>query len=236
MAKLMITVAVVARDDMVTRASVRLEGTVDAGKIVSEKMTVDAALPYEIKILTGVATVVDEMVSAGVSGAIFVSETVLPRLLQARKLLDRHNAVDIMTLPWMKKEGKEESYRATFGALLAALRRAKNHDIMIVFHSTKELYRVKLEGAEGLSGTVVMLRNGISEEYGVRVIGNDRFAGTVRVSEREGKVYGEIIVDTLFGRAKSFIVYGREAVKSAMSLLPEFIAKEKPAVEIGGNF
>lgn len=234
--KLMITVAVVARDDTVTRASVRLEGTVDAGKIVSEKMTVDAALPYEIKILTGVTTVVDEMVSAGVSGVIFVSETVLPRLLQARKLLDRHNAVDIMTLPWMKKEGKEESYRAAFGALLAALRRAKNHDIMIVFHNTKELYRVKLEGAEGLSGTTVMLRNGISEEYGVRVIGNDRFAGTVRVSEREGKVYGEIIVDTLFGRAKSFIVYGREAVKSAMSLLPEFVAKEKPAVEIGGNF
>lgn len=232
----MITVAVVARDDTVTRASVRLEGTVDAGKIVSEKMTVDAALPYEIKILTGVTTVVDEMVSAGVSGAIFVSETVLPRLLQARKLLDRHNAVDIMTLPWMKKEEKEESYRAAFGALLAALRRAKNHDIMIVFHNTKELYRVKLEGAEGLAGTTVMLRNGISEEYGVRVIGNDRFAGTVRVSEREGKVYGEIIVDTLFGRAKSFIVYGREAVKSAMSLLPEFVAKEKSAVEIGGNF
>lgn len=239
MAKLMVVVTVVARDGIIGRSSVRLEGVVDAGKVVTTIAEISADLPYELKVLRGVATVVDEMAAAGVSGAVFVADGVLPRLLQARKLIDRHNSVDIMILPWMKKDGREEEYRETFTALLASLRRAKNRDITVVFHSTKELWKVRLEGAEGLAGTTVDIRNGISEEFGVRVVGNDRFAGKIIVRESVEKgstvAYGEIVVDSLVGRAKSFIGYGREAMAAAMALLPEFTVRET-TVEIGGNF
>lgn len=230
MAKLMVVVSVVARDSVIARASVRLAGTVDEGRVVTRTATVDAAAPWELKILSGLTTVVDEMSAAGVSGVVFIAGSVMPRFLQAKKLIDRHNAVDIMILPWMKKEGKEELYRAAFTNLLAALRRAKNRDVTVIVRDVRDLYKVKLEGAAGLVGTTVDIRNGISEEYGVRVIGNDRFAGKViirEVSERGNIVsYGEIIPDSLFGNAKSFTSYGKEAVAAALNLLPAPVMKE----------
>ena len=240
--KLAVVAAVVARDDVAARASVRLAGTVEEGKVVTSTMTVSADMPYEVKILTGLAALIEEMAAAGVSGAVFTAGSVLPRYFQARKLISRHNAADIMILPWMKE--RKEQYRAAFTALLAAMRRAKNRGITVIVHDTKELYRVRLEGAAGLSGTTVDIRAGISEEYGIRVINNDRFFGKVRVREvveRGGEIvtYGEIIADSLPAAAGSFLDHGRTAVKSAMSLLPSYtpaVADETTMLTVNGNF
>ena len=141
----------------------------------------------------------------------------------------------------MKTDGKEEIYREAFGTLLTAMRRAQNRGITVIVHDVRELYKVKLEGAEGLAGITVDIRNGISEEYGVRVIGNDRFAGKVIVRDvvENGNTvaYGEIVVDSLVGKAKSFIGYGRIAVKEAMALLPAWTAKEDTTkVTVNGDF
>lgn len=243
MAKLMIAASVLARDNVVARASVRLEGTVDEGKVVTSVTEVDAALPYEIKVLHGLSVLVEEMAAAGVSGTVFVASRVFPRILLAFKLLDRHNAADIMILPWMKKEGLDKEYRDVFVELLAALRRARNHSVTVLVREICELYKVKLEGAEGFVGASVDLRSGISEEYGIRVINNDRFAGTVVVISREEKdntvFYGEIVEDSLPGRARSFVEHGRKAVNSTLALLPKFVARkeqEEAAVTVNGNF
>lgn len=238
---LQVVVSVVARDNVIARSSVRLEGTVDEGKVVCEAKTVEKSnLPYEVKVLRGLADIIDQMTVAGLAGTVMIASSVMPRYLQARKLVDRHNAVDIMTTAWMKKTEHVEDYRSAFKALLASMRRAKNNDILIMVRDVRELYRVKLEGAEGLAGTAVDIRNGISEEYGVRVLGNDRFAGTVKVREsvENGNTvaYGEIIVDSLLGKAKSFNRYGRIAVKKAMSLLPAVVTVEKEKVTVSGNF
>lgn len=243
MAKLMIAASVLARDNVIARASVRLEGTVDAGKVVTDKTTVDPALPYEIRVLHGLSVLIEEMAAAGVSGTVFVASRVFPRILLAFKLLDRHNAADIMILPWMKQEGLDKEYHEVFIELLAALRRAKNRKVTVLVREIYELYKVRLEGAEGLVGASVDLHNGISEEYGVQVVGNDRFAGTVVVISREERgrtvLYGEIVEDSLPGRAKSFIEYGRKAVNSTLALLPKFVARkeqEEAAIAVNGNF
>lgn len=239
MAKLMIAASVLVRDNKVVRASVRLDGTVDAGRVVTSELEVDAALPYEIRVLHGLSVLVEEMSASGVSGTVFVASNIFPRILLAFKLLDRHNAAAMMVLPWMKKEGLAEQYHEVFVELLAALRRARNRKVTVLIREVRELYKVRLEGAEELEGASVALKNGISEEHGVRVVGNDRFVGTVVVTRREERgstvFYGEIVEDSLPDRARSFIEKGRTAVKSAMALLPEFVIKEQ-AVEVSGNF
>ena len=218
---LQIVAAIVAKDEMVTRASVRLAGVVNEGKVVSDVRIVDSTLPYEVKILSGLAELVSQMTDAGINGAVFIASSVMPRYLQARKLIDRHNAVDIMTTAWMKKNQHLDAYRDTFKALLASLRTAKNKGVLVIVRDIADLHRVKLDGAVGLNGLRLDIRSGINEEYGVRVIGSTRFAGSVVVRETADGVYGDIVEDSLFGKASSFVRYGDLAVRTAISLLPQ---------------
>ena len=101
MKKLNVVLTVVARDNVVVRVSKRLQGTVDVGKEVIDKKAVDASLPYELKVIFGLSAVISEMTKAGVNGSIFVADSVIPRLLQAKKVTKKHNAVDIMMTSWM---------------------------------------------------------------------------------------------------------------------------------------
>lgn len=236
---LQVIVAVGARDNMVARASVRLEGTVNEGKVVVAKKTIDAAAPLETKVLSGLAAVMSEMADAGVSGAIVIPDKYIPRYLQARKLRDKHNAVDIMVLPWMKKDGAESYYCNSFSALLAALRKAENKGVFIPVSGIGEtLRRVSLVGCENIpDGTVLSVKGGAVN--GKAVVRNSRFYGDVSVVRDVDKngaavVYGEILVESLQGKAKSFVLYGRTAVTAAYGQLP--FPKTAAIVEVAGNF
>lgn len=240
---LQVIVAVGARDNMITRASVRLEGTIEAGKVVVAKKTVDAAAPLEAKVLAGLAAVISEMADAGVSGAVVIPDRYVPRYLQARKLRDKHNAVDIMVLPWMKGEA-EKFYRGSFSALLAAMRKAENKGVFIPVSGIGEtLRRVTLAGCENIpDGTVLSIEGGIDTASRETVVRNGRFYGDVSVVRDVDKngaavVYGEIIVESLRGKAKSFVEYGRTAVTAAYGQLPfpKTAAVVEP-VEVAGNF
>jgi len=240
---LKIAVAVGARDNMIARASVRLEGTIEAGKVVVAKKTVDATAPLEAKVLAGLAAVISEMADAGVSGAVVIPDRYVPRYLQARKLRDKHNAVDVMVLPWMKGEA-EKFYRDSFKMLLTALRKAENKDVFIPVSGIGEtLRKVSLIDCENIpDGTVLSVKGGAVN--GKAVVRNSRFYGDVKVVRDVDKngtavVYGEILVESLQGKAKSFVLYGREAVKAAWSLLPAVVSSSTAIaepVEVAGNF
>lgn len=236
--KLQVVATVMARDDQVVRVSKRLEGTVDAGKVVVEKHEVIATLPYEVKVLFGLTELVEQMVKYNVNGTIFVADSVAPRIFQAKKLIGTHNAADIMITSWMKASGEKAEYYAAFSVLLTALRRARNNDVLVIVKPVSELWRVRLNGADGLAdGTLVDIKNGISEKLGVQVIGSSRFAGTVTVkrrTERNGSVtvYGDIVYESLSDKAAAFAVAGRAVVAAAMSELPSSAV----AVEVAGNF
>lgn len=240
MKKLNVVLTVVARDNVVVRVSKRLQGTVDVGKEVIDKKAVDASLPYELKVIFGLSAVISEMTKAGVNGSIFVADSVMPRLLQAKKVMKKHNAVDIMMTSWMIKSNDCENYRKAFLALLRALRSAENNDVLVIFKPISELWKIKLEGADNIpDGTVVELKNGISERYGCRAIGSNRFVGSVtvkryQVSNKE-VVFGEIHDDTLNSKALDFLAAARSIVKSAMAALPPKV-DTAAVVEVKGNF
>lgn len=240
---LQVIVAVGARDNMIARASVRLEGTIEAGKVVVAKKTVDATAPLEAKVLAGLAAVISEMADVGVSGAVVIPDRYVPRYLQARKLRDKHNAVDVMVLPWMKGEA-EKFYRDSFKMLLTALRKAENKDVFIPVSGIGEtLRRIPLVGCENIpDGAILSVKGGIDTASGETVVRNNRFHGDVSVVRDIDKngaavVYGEILVESLQGKAKSFVLYGRTAVAAAYGQLPfpKTAAIAEP-VEVAGNF
>ena len=123
--------------------------------------------------------------------------------------------------------------------LLRALRSAENNDVLVIFKPISELWKVKLEGADNIpDGTVVDLKNGISERYGCRAIGSNRFVGSVTVKRYQDRnkevIFGEIHDDTLNSKALDFLATARSAVKSAMAALPPKV--DTAVVEIAGNF
>lgn len=232
---LKVVVAVGARDDIVARASVRLAGTVEEGKMVKAANVVDAAAPLETKVLFGLAAVIAEMADAKVSGAVVIPDRYILRYLQARKLRDKHNAVDIMVLPWMKGE-TEKFYRGSFSALLAAMRKAENKGVFIPVSGIGEtLRRVTLAGCEDIpDGTILSVEGGAFN--GKAVVRNSRFYGDVSVVRKDGVVYGEIIVESLRDKARSFVEHGRTAVTAAYGMLPKTAKVAAPPVAVNGNF
>ena len=220
--RLQIAAAVAAKDDTVVRASVRLGGE---GKAVIDKVTVKASAPWETKVLGMLARTIEQMANAGISGAIFIGDRAMPRYLQAVKMTDRHNGVEMMTLPWMKVNPEVlESYQRAARELLAALRRARNAGIVAIVRGMSELWKVKLEGESevllSLEGKAVDIRAGISEEFGIRVTGNRRFYGRVIVKSLEGSFEGKIIDESLSGKALEFLTRARKAVHLGFDQLP----------------
>lgn len=97
--------AVVARDTVVVRASVRLAGVVGAGKVTIVKDETKSEYPWEVKVLSGVSKLVEDMADEGISGAVVVSNRIYPRVLQALKVVGGPKAINKMMLPWMEKDG-----------------------------------------------------------------------------------------------------------------------------------
>lgn len=220
--RLQIAAAVVAKDDTVVRASVRLGGE---GKAVIDKVTVETSAPWETRVLGMLARTIEQMATAGISGAIFIGDRAMPRYLQAVKMIDRHNGVEMMTLPWMKVNPEVlESYRKAARELLAALRKARNVGIIAIVRGMSELWKVKLEGESevllSLEGKAVDIRAGISEEFGIRVVGNKRFYGSVIVKSLKDSFEGKIVDESLSSKALEFLTRARKAVHLGFDQLP----------------
>ena len=213
-----VIVSVVAKDNVVVRSSCRLWG--DDPKVVTKEVSVPDSHRYEVKVLWGVAAVIGDMIKAGVSGVIVVSDKILPRLLQAKKMTGRHNAADIMMLPWMKADGIADEYYRVFVELLKALRKAANKDIKVRFIDSLSLFKVRVSGGAAIpDGMIVDIRQGVSDIWGCTV-NNDRFFGSVKILKmNDGEVWGEIIPGSLAGGAVVFNERGRIAVSAAASTL-----------------
>ena len=202
-------------------------------------MTLNEGLPYEIKILSGFIKVGWELVKANLNAAIFIPETVVPRVWQAQKHLDRHNAVEILMTDWMKKMDNSKAYYDTFKEMLKMLRSAKNKGCIIIPKAISELRWVNLEGnAEELLGRKLLFFEGKNED-GIKVKGNSRFHGEVLVTLRENYkgeqfISGKIVINSLPEKAKNFLEKTDKAFKAAIDSLPHNEVKE--VHDIVGNF
>lgn len=237
--KLAVSVVIVAKGDTVVRSSVRLDSCISSGKIVVDKTTVNAGLPYEIKILYGFVKVGRELIKAGLNAAVFLPEIVAPRVWQAQKFLGKHNAVELMTPVWMRESKFSKDYAKAIGETLAMLRSARNKGVMIISKSIAELRWVNLEGnAEEFLGLRIPLHEGKNDEYGIRIKGNTRFHGEVLITLRknykgEEFVAGEIIKNSLTDKAKSFLEKTDKALGEAFNSLPKTILSSD---EFAANF
>lgn len=224
--KLAVSVVIVAKGDTVVRSSVRLDSCVNSGKIVVDKTTVEAGLPYEVKILSGFVKVGRELIKAGLNAAVFLPEIVTPRVWQAQKFLGKHNAVELMTPIWMMESKFSKDYAKAIGETLAMLRSARNKGVMIIPKMISELRWVNLEGpVEELLGLTISLKEGKNDDYGISVKGNNHFYGDIRITLRknykgEEFVCGEIIKTSLPDKARRFLEMTDKALKAAFDNLP----------------
>lgn len=226
-----VIVAVVAKDDVVVRSSCRLWG--ETPVTVTRQVKVGSVSRYENKIALGVAAVVEGMISANLSGIIVVADKVLPRLLQAKKMTDRHNAADIMILPWMKADGVADEYRAVFEVLLRSLRRAKIRNLDIRFTGSLSLFKVKVNGGSDIpDGMIVDIRQGMSDIWGCTV-DNSKFFGSVKILKIGGAVWGEVMPGSLVGKAAVVNERGRIAVANAMEGLRNGAVKAEAGAKAG---
>lgn len=213
-----VIVAVVNKGEKVVRSSCRLWG--EKSVVVTKEVKIPEEMTlWETRLLVGVSSVIEGMISVGVSGTIVVSERVLPRLLQAKKMTGRHNGAEMMVLPWMKTDGNDDSWKKCFTVLLRSLRRAENKGINVRFIDSLSLFKVRIKGGADIpDGMIVDVRQGKSDIWGCTVA-NDRFFGSIKVIKMKEEVWGDIIPESLVGGAAIFNSRGRIAVNSAVRAL-----------------
>lgn len=224
--------AVVARDTVVVRASVRLAGVVGAGKVTIVKDETKSEYPWEVKVLGGVSKLVEDMADEGISGAVVVSNRIYPRVLQALKVVGGPKAINKMMLPWMEKDGMGDFWKETLNNLLNSLRSAKKKGVVVNFIKVTNLYHIDIlpvtdNQGKVAGGTIGTFKKGLCEELNLYAPWNKLFSGSVKLYyDHKDNLYGDIIVSSLAEGAADFLNSGRAAVDAAMGELPKVTVNE----------
>lgn len=180
-----LVIDVQASRNVAVRVSYRTNAAENAGKLVSEKITVNESLPLQLRVTQMVIHVMNQLRAAKYKGRVLmlVQEAAFLKMLQLASLRGKKNTAEELMAVWMWDTDFADDYQNTFKELANSYRRALNAGIRFTFRNSRELYRFKLEGAiDNLTnGENIVLKDSVNEELGVAVDDRVTINGTYRV-------------------------------------------------------
>ena len=220
--------AVVCRDDTVVISTFNTKAP---EYIKVKKSIVNSDLPYSVKAMLGVSTLLEQMSNADVKGrvSVIVPEVIFPRMLQATKLVyDNKDLVQYMTLAWMDHDEHKEAWYFAINAFAQAFLKVTIHGIKVNWVNARKLAMWQIEGnVQDLEdGDLLIFNKGVCEEYGITCHENELLSGPKTVHTNGDKYYvWRDITTNYYGEpnvAGTFVLNARRLIKEAKKLLPAY--------------